>query len=123
MDEDKTQDKQKRVKSKLKKLNNIFKELADDRKTTVKDLIQNVSFISVELEDLQLIIQKKGSVEIYKNGENQWGYKPSSAVQVYNNLLKSYNTSIKLLLNELPENDKKESKNELTEFLLGNDAK
>ena len=123
MDEDKTQDKQKRMKSKLKKLNNIFKELADDRKTTVKDLIQNVSFISVELEDLQLIIQKKGSVEIYKNGENQWGYKPSSAVQVYNNLLKSYNTSIKLLLNELPEKDKKESKNELTEFLLGNDAK
>jgi hypothetical protein len=119
MNDDAIKDKQKRVRSKLKKLNNIFKELPDDRKVAVKDLIQNCAFIVVELEDLQAMIQQYGAVEKYQNGQNQWGMKPSSAVQVYNNLLKSYNTSIKLLLGELPETEKKESKNELADFLMG----
>lgn len=123
MDDEKIKDKQKRVKAKLKKLNNIFKELPDDRKTAVKDLIQNCAFIVVELEDLQVMIQQYGAVEKYQNGQNQWGMKPSSAVQVYNNLLKSYNTSIKLLLGELPETEKKESKNELADFLMGANSK
>ena len=123
MNDDAIKDKQKRVKTKLNKLNKIFKELADDRKVAVKDLIQNCAFIVVELEDLQVMIQQYGAVEKYQNGQNQWGMKPSSAVQVYNNLLKSYNTSIKLLLNELPESDKKESKNELADFLMGANTK
>ena len=104
-DTDSLKDKQKRVRTKLTKLNKIFKSIPDDRKTVVVDLINNVAFIAVELEDLQELIQTRGMVEKYQNGETQWGYKPSSAAQVYNATLKSYNTSIKLLLGELPEKD------------------
>ena len=62
------EEKNKEIKSKLNKLNKIFKSIPDDRKVVVADLIQNCAFIAVELEDLQELIKEQGSVEHYQNG-------------------------------------------------------
>lgn len=112
--------KKKLVKKQHTKLKKIFAEISTDRKAVCENLIQNVAFMSVELNDLQEQIHEHGMVEEYQNGENQSGCKPSAAAQVYNSTLKSYNTSIKLLLAELPEGTgKRETKNALAEMIAG----
>ena len=98
------EEKNKEIKSKLNKLNKIFKSIPDDRKVVVNDLIQNCAFIAVELEDLQELIKEQGSVEHYQNGTQQC-LKVSSACQAYNSLAKTYTTNVKVLLGELPEKD------------------
>ena len=84
--------KKKLVKKQNSKLKKIFAEIPSDRKTICESLIQNVAFMIVELNDLQDQIHEHGMVEEYQNGENQCGTKPSSAAQIYNATLKSYNT-------------------------------
>lgn len=112
--------KKKLVKKQNSKLKKIFAEIPSDRKTICESLIQNVAFMIVELNDLQDQIHEHGMVEEYKNGENQCGTKPSSAAQIYNATLKSYNTSIKLLLGELPEgNSKENTTNALAAMIAG----
>ena len=112
-------EKEKQIKSKLTKLNKIFREIPDDRKVVVNDLIQNCAFLAVELEDLQEKIKENGSVEKYTNGANQWGYKVSSASQAYNALAKTYTTNIKVLLGELDNGvSKADTKDKLADFLL-----
>lgn len=120
-EEDPAELKREEVKKQNSKLKKIFKAIPKDRKSVVENLIQNVAFMSVELQGLQEQIYERGMVEEYQNGENQHGYKPSSAAQVYNATLKSYNTSVKLLLAELPESDGKEvKKNALAALIAGN---
>jgi len=95
--------KEKRIKKEIAKYNKIFKDLDEDRKKAVQKLIENVAFMAITLEDLQQSINEKGFVEAYQNGNNQHGYKESSAVKVYNSMIKNYNTSIKQLLDQMPE--------------------
>lgn len=114
-------EKKKKIKKKIKELNQIFDLLPDDNKMLSSNLIQNVGFMTVELEELQLIIHETGSVEEYNNGPQRM-LKQSAAVQAYNSLLKSYNQSIRLLLAQLPEAESKSAaKDKLTSFLMGND--
>lgn len=117
---DSVQIKKKSVKKQHTKLKKIFNEISADRKAVCENLIQNVAFMSVELNDLQEQIHARGMVEEYQNGENQSGVKPSAAAQIYNATLKSYNTSIKLLLAELPEGTgRREKKNALAAMIAG----
>lgn len=114
------EEKQKKIKAKIKQLNSIFELLPDDMKQLAKDLIQNIAWMSVELMELQQIIHNTGSVEEYHNGANQSGLKLSAAVQAYNALLKSYNASLRLLIGELPESESKAAaKDKLAAFLMG----
>lgn len=113
-------EKQKKIKKALKKLKGIFELMPDDNKALSESLLKNVAFMQVELSELEQIIMIKGSVEEYKNGANQTGYKQSSAVQAYNSLLKSYNSSLRLLLSQLPEGEAKSAaKDKLAAFLMG----
>lgn len=97
-------EKDKRIKKEINKLKKILKTLDEDRKKAVEKLIENVAFMAATLEDLQVAINAKGCIEEYKNGENQSGFKESSEIKVYNSLIKNYNTSIKQLLDQLPDN-------------------
>ena len=97
-------DKDKRIKRKINILNKIFKEIDEDRKKLVNDLISNIAFMAVELEDLQQDIKTNGVIEKYQNGSNQFGTKQSSAFQAYTALIKNYQTSLRQLTAELPNN-------------------
>lgn len=98
-------EKEKRIKKEIAKYNKIFRVLDEERKKAVQKLIENVAFMAITLEDLQQSINEKGFVESYQNGNNQHGYKESSAVRVYNSMIKNYNTSIKQILDQMPENE------------------
>lgn len=93
------------IKREKTKLGGIFKDLpADVRKTTEK-LIDNAAFMAATLEELQAYINIHGCTEEYQNGENQFGKKKSSEVDVYNTMIKNYKAVIDTLLGRLPKGD------------------
>ena len=109
-------DKDKEIKKELNKLNKIFKNIDDDRKKIVENLIKNAAFMAVTLQELQEYIAEHGCTEEYQNGANQFGKKKSSEVEVYNSMIKNYSTIIKQLL-DLAGDVGKEDKDDLMEFL------
>ena len=62
-----------------------------------RKLIDNIAFMSLELEKLRREIEENGVTEEYKNGENQFGRKKSAAADVYNTMFKNFLSAQKQL--------------------------
>jgi len=86
-----------RLKVKAKRLKSIYKYIPKEKKKMVLESITNMAFMEVTMEDLRLEINDSGSTEEYKNGENQFGKKQSSALSSYNSVSKNYLAYIKQL--------------------------
>lgn len=108
---------EKRLKTKENKLNKIFKNIEENKKNLVKDLIYQASFMSVKLEDLSNFIIENGIKEEYKNGENQYGYKECVEMKMYNTIVKNYTSIIKQLTDLLPEEERKNAGEDLLKFI------
>lgn len=91
-----------RINKQKKVLNDLFKDLNDDVKNTVDSLIDNIAFMKVTLEDLQIHINLNGVKEEYQNGANQKGYKKSTEAEMYNAMFKNFNMAMKTLIDYLP---------------------
>ncbi|HEX9059962.1 MAG TPA: hypothetical protein VF941_07265 [Clostridia bacterium] len=113
--------KDERISDEIQKLNNIFKNVPKDKLDVVTNLINNAAFMAATLEDLQLAINENGCVETYQNGANQFGKKKSSEVEIYNVMIKNYSSTIKQLIDLLPQ-DEGNSKNGGKELLNFIDA-
>lgn len=55
------------------------------------------------MRELQRIINEQGFSSEYQNGENQFGTKKTPEVDVYNTMIKNFNTTMKQLYDILPE--------------------
>lgn len=108
---------EKRVKTKQNKLKKIFKDIEENKKNLVLDLVYQASFMSVKLEDLSEDIMINGIKEEYKNGENQFGYKERVEMKMYNTIVKNYTSIIKQLTELLPEDQKKSAGEDLLKFI------
>lgn len=80
------------------KIKEAISGLPDSKKEAAEKLLSKAIFMDAELEKLQTILLEKGWVEQYKNGENQFGLKKSSEGEVYNTLIKSYNSTMKQII-------------------------
>lgn len=110
---------ERRQKSKqLRRLEKIFRDIREDKKETVRNLIENAAFMEIQLAGLQKEIAEKGPVSEHKNGENQWGTKKSPEVEIYNTMIKNYMAVVRQLLELLPEGGADE-KDELMSFIGG----
>ena len=107
-------EKNERIKQEIARLNGLLENIDDKKKNAVISLIKNAAFMSVTLEDLQKEINEKGVTEKYKNGANQFGVKKSSAVEVYNTMIKNHVQVVKQLTDLLPK--------EVTDGKEGNDG-
>lgn len=91
----------------------------------VRCLLSDIAFMNVELAEARQIIQRKGIIEEYQNGENQYGLKKSSAVETYDKLVNSRLRCIRQVTDMLPPptvtpNEPAESPEaELKRFLAG----
>lgn len=92
-----------------------IKELPKSKQEMANDLLQKAIFMAEECEKLQLKLQEEGWTEVYQNGANQFGTKKASEADVYMSLTKNYVSTIKLLVDILPEGAQKDD--ELMEFL------
>lgn len=95
----------------------IFKNIDKDKFDTCIKLIQNASFMSVQMDDMQERINVEGVTIKYQNGEKQWGYKKSPDVETYNSFIKQYTTIIKQLTDLLPKEETDITAKEIAEML------
>lgn len=93
----------------LKELQEIFKGIDGNKKKVLFGHLDNLAYMKVKLELLQEMIDEDGLVEVYQNGENQYGYKPSTALRAYNDTIKSYNALYKEISPYIPQ-EQRESK-------------
>lgn len=122
IDESEKEERNKRIKKEMSKLSKIFKDadVDEDKRRYLANAISNLAFMSVLLEDLQQDILDKGYIEHYKNGENQYGTKDSTAVKIYNVTLRNFNALIKTLAAFLPTaEDNNDGQDALAQFLMG----
>ncbi len=91
------------IKAEKNRLMRIFEKLPPNAAAAAQKLIDNAAFMAVSLQELQNIINVKGYVEEYQNGANQTGIKKSSEVDIYNTMIKNFNTTMKQLFDLLPD--------------------
>jgi hypothetical protein len=97
----------------------LYRFLPEDKKALLFPLLDSLSFIRSQLQELQKDIEQNGAVEEYQNGNNQKGYKQSASVQAYCSLLKNYSTIYSKISKMIPctkETDKDKLKSLLDEF-------
>jgi hypothetical protein len=80
-------------------------------------LLDKAAFMDEELGKLQKILKEKGWVEEYQNGANQCGLKKSSEADVYNGMIKNYNSTLKQIADLFPAENKIDSGDPLMSFL------
>ena len=105
----------KKVKEEKKKLLKILSKIDDNLIEICDSLLDNIAFMSVLLDDLIKTIKAQGVKEVYKNGNNQFGFKESVESQSYNKYMKSYQSSMKILIDLLTK-DESSNGNEVEEL-------
>ena len=91
-----------RVKRERSKLARVLADMPKAQKAIAGKLIENVAFMAVTLEDLQAYLNEHGPTSEYQNGENQWGTKKAPEVEVYNTMLKNYQSAVRQLCDMIP---------------------
>lgn len=91
-----------KIEKEKKKLKELFKDIDKSRANLAEKLIQNASYMSIELEYLKKHNVEFGIKEAYMNGANQFGYKESVESKTYNTMIKNYLSTIKQLNEMLP---------------------
>lgn len=96
----------KQITAEKNKLLKIFEKSDNNVKKIVSSLIENASYMKVELANLKKHNIKHGIKEFYMNGKGQFGYKESVESKTYNNMIKNYINVIKQLNEYLPKGEK-----------------
>lgn len=91
-----------RVKRERTKMARVLADMPKEQKVIAGKLIENAAFMAVTLEDLQAYLNEHGTTSDYQNGENQWGTKKAPEVEVYNTMLKNYQSVIRQLSDLIP---------------------
>lgn len=90
------------ITSEKNKILKIFKNCNADVKKIASPLIDNASYMKVELSHLKKYNIKNGIKEFYMNGKGQFGFKESVESKTYNTMIKNYMNVIKQLNEMLP---------------------
>lgn len=91
------------IRAEIQRLEALFSQMSTESRSFAQELIQNAAFMAVTLRDLQRIINETGYSSEYQNGENQFGTKKTPEVDIYNTMIKNFNTTMKQLQDLLPE--------------------
>lgn len=109
--------KRKKIETLKNKFNKIFKQLDKPTFSLVQNLINELAFMSVTLEENRQHIEEFGVKEIYMNGKGQFGYKESVESKNYNAMIKNYTNVVKQLIEFLPKEEKKAVGEDLLKFI------
>lgn len=105
------------------KLVKQFNKIEKKKLKIVEKLIDNAAFMAVLLEDIRKKINENGYMVEYKNGDNQYGFKKSPEIEIFNQTISNYSKTIKQLTDLLPVEVKLEQKDneekKLIEFIKG----
>ncbi|MFJ7831790.1 hypothetical protein ACIQXU_16385 [Peribacillus sp. NPDC097284] len=85
----------------IKRFDNIFKYLSEDKKQVAQRLIERVAFMTVTLQILEDAIKTKGPVYLFKQGSQQMIVE-NPAQKSYNAMINRYTSAYEKLFNLLP---------------------
>lgn len=85
----------------LEIFNKLFENVKENQKALVQGLIEQACFMYVQLKELNEIIEKKGVVDNFKQGKQQF-MREQPAAKTYVSMIKNYNVTIKQLSEFLP---------------------
>ena len=112
------EEKEKIKKKRITEYNKIFKELPQEKKKLIRKSIEQAVHMEMQLDELQIQLEKVGFVEEYCNGNNQFGKKESTESKAYNTLMKNYIAIIKVLLSELPQTKNEDDDEGFKKFIM-----
>jgi cysteinyl-tRNA synthetase len=98
----KTQDEQ--INKEIERLNNIFKDLAEDKKNVAQRLIERVAFMTVTLQILEDDIKTNGATYMFEQGVQKMKVE-NPAQKSYNTMINRYTAAYDKLINLLPKDD------------------
>ncbi len=97
------------------KISKLFEEVEENKKSIVTGLIEQACFMYVQLKELNEIINKKGVVEKFKQGKQQFD-RERPATKTYNTMIKNYNLITRQLIENLPNKKPLDPDDEFEEF-------
>lgn len=109
-----------RIAKAAQKIKKMVKAIDPSIAKNHEELINNIGWQYVMLDDLRRQVIQYGAVEKYQNGATQSGTKDSSYLRAYNNLSKTNVACIRLLgdiIKQSMDSNKTEETNELMSFL------
>lgn len=105
------------IKKEIEKLNKIFKDIPEDKKSLCEGLIKNAAFMFVTLEELQEEVNANGAMIAYTSGNGFDTIKDNPAQKAYTTMISRYSAIIDQLNKLLPSDKDKQNNDELMEFL------
>ena len=112
-------EKREKIRKTTNELKKIFCKLDKNTLKLVENIIQELAFMSVTLEENRKYIEEHGVKEIYMNWKGQFGYKESVESKNYNAMIKNYTNLTKEIINFLPKSEKKGAGEDLLKFIAG----
>ncbi|MCI8396841.1 MAG: hypothetical protein HFJ52_04115 [Clostridia bacterium] len=100
---------------KINELEQIFKRAKENQRALLAGLIEQAGFMYAQLKELNEIIEKKGTIEKFKQGKQEF-LREQPALKAYNATMKSYNTTIKQLSESLPPGNDIKMDDDFTKF-------
>ncbi|MGN7309907.1 hypothetical protein ACTHQ4_02305 [Alkalicoccobacillus gibsonii] len=95
-----------RISAEMTRLNEIFKDLSEDKKKVALRLMERVAFMTITLENLEKEVKNKGPVYNFKNG-SQTIRTEHPAQKSYNVMIQRYTAAYDKLFGLLPKDDPK----------------
>lgn len=100
--------KESRIKKEKNKIKKMLAEVSESKIKLNEKLIENVAFMAVTLEDMQVQINEEGSVIVAKNGNGFDITQEHPAQKAYVAMMAKYTTAMNQLVSLLP-NSKQDS--------------
>ncbi|WP_017726758.1 hypothetical protein [Halalkalibacterium ligniniphilum] len=89
------------IKAEIEKLEEIFKDLSEDKQKVASRLIERVAFMTITLQILEDNIKTKGPTYLFKQGSQQMMVE-NPAQKSYNAMINRYTAAYDKLFNLLP---------------------
>jgi len=106
-------EKEKAIKKEIKKLDKLFKNIAQNKKTLIENLISQAAWLSVTIKELEENINENGMIEDFIQGKQQFRRESSDSKSLIS-FQKNYLAIMKQLNEFLPEDVEND---ELDDFL------
>lgn len=112
-------DRDKELLKSKRQFNKMLKQIPEDKKPIGEKLIKEILFISETLEDLKEQIAEYGTVELFKQGKQEF-MRESPALKAYNTTVQRYSLLYKQFTDLLPKTAPESKDNALYEFIKAN---
>lgn len=90
-----------RILAEIERLNDILKNIHESKRKIAKELINNIAFMSVTLQDLQELIKIQGPIVNFEQGLQKMLVE-NPAQKSYNTMINRFTTATKQLFELLP---------------------